>query len=93
MGAPETLWYGSVLYGIRRQSCRHFGGKEVYASWASSGGDTSKEAYDNADEAVNRGNPTPEQRRLNERRAKVAGSWGEKARAAQRGELGKYKKK
>ena len=74
MGAPETLWYGSVLYGIRRQSCRHF-------------------AYDNADEAVNRGNPTPEQRRLNERRAKVAGSWGEKARAAQRGELGKYKKK
>ena len=50
-------------------------------------GDTSK------DEAVNRGNPTPEQRRLNERRAKVAGSWGEKARAAQRGELGKYKKK
>ena len=56
-------------------------------------GDTSKEAYDNADEAVNRGNPTPQQRRLNERRAKVAGSWGEKARAAQRGELGKYKKK
>lgn len=40
--------------------------------------DTSKEAYDNADEAVNRGNPTPEQRRLNERRAKVAGSWGRK---------------
>ena len=28
--------------------------------------DTSKEAYDNADEAVNRGNPIPEQRRLNE---------------------------
>lgn len=35
MSTPETLWYGSVLYGIRRQSRRYFGGKEVCVSWDS----------------------------------------------------------
>lgn len=54
--------------------------------------DRSKTAYDRAAEAVQSGDPKPEQRELNNRRAKVAGEWGSKARAAKDGTLKYWKK-
>ncbi len=54
--------------------------------------DRSKEAYDRAAEAVQSGDPKPWQREMNDKRAKVAGSWGSKARAAKEGKLKYWKK-
>ena len=86
MSTPETLWYGSVLYGIRRQSRRYFGGEEVYASWVFFE-DRSKAAYDRAAHAVQNGTASREQREMNAKAAKTAGSMGNKARAAEQGRL------
>lgn len=46
----------------------------------------SREDYARAANAVQSGNPTRQQRELNDRAAKQAGSMGNDARAAQRGE-------
>ena len=54
--------------------------------------DRSKTAYDRAAEAVQSGDPTTEQREMNDRRAKVSGEWGSKARAAREGKLKYWKK-
>lgn len=54
--------------------------------------DRSKEAYIRAAHAVQNGTASSEQRAMNARAAKTAGSLGNKARAAERGELKENKK-
>lgn len=49
--------------------------------------DRSREAYDRAAHAVQNGTASPEQRAMNARAAKTAGSLGNKARAAEQGRL------
>lgn len=48
--------------------------------------DRSADAYNKAAHAVQNGTASPEQRAMNARAAKTAGSFGDKARAAERGE-------
>ena len=54
--------------------------------------DRSADAYNKAAHAVQNGTASPEQRAMNARAAKTAGSFGDKARAAVRGELKDDKK-
>lgn len=54
--------------------------------------DRSREAYDRAAHAVQNGTASPEQRAMNARAAKTAGSLGNKARAAEQGRLKNDKK-
>ena len=49
--------------------------------------DRSKDAYDRAAHAVQHGTASAEQRQMNAKMAKTAGSMGNKARAAEQGRL------
>ncbi len=54
--------------------------------------DRSADAYNKAAHAVQNGTASPEQRAMNARAAKTAGSFGDKARAAEQGRLKEGKK-
>ena len=91
MGTPEMLWYGSVF---ARDSPTISADTSAERRWVLMGffEDRSREAYDRAAHAVQNGTASPEQRAMNARAAKTAGSLGNKARAAEQGRLKNDKK-